>query len=302
MARADVGRGITLEWDSFGSPDDEPVLLVMGLASQMTLWPEELCRRLAARGFWVIRFDNRDIGRSTKLDQHGTPSLVARLAARKLFGMRLAAPYTLSDMAEDAVLLLDRLGIESAHVVGMSMGGMIAQLMALDHGPRVRSLVSMSSSCGDEKLPLPHASVLRTVLRPRPSGRDAAIAHGVDVLRAIGTAHAFDAALARTVVTSCFERSPDDALGAVRQLAAIVASPSRLARLASLRLPTTVIHGRADRLLPVEHGLATARAIPGARLVLLDEVAHDAPMSVWPTILDAITSNARDRAPMALAA
>jgi pimeloyl-ACP methyl ester carboxylesterase len=292
-----ASNGITLFWEGFGDPADPPLLLVMGLSAQMVLWPEGFCRAIAARGFYVVRFDNRDVGRSTKLHGAGVPSILPRLAARAA-GLPVTAPYDLSDMARDVVGLMDGLGFDSAHVVGMSMGGMIAQTLAIEHPRRLRSLVSLGSSTADRGLPLSTGAAARALLSAPPREREAAIRHSVSVLRAIGSPHHFDEGKARAVVELSISRSTYR-LGAARQLAAILASPARSALLANVRVPATVIHGRLDPLLPLSHGEATARAIPGARLLVLDTMGHDVPEPLWTEIIDAIVENtARPREPV----
>lgn len=282
-------NGITLFWEGFGDPNDPPLLLVMGLSAQMVLWPDAFCRSIAARGFYVVRFDNRDVGRSTKLHGAGVPRLLPRFAARAA-GLPVTAPYTLSDMAKDVVGLMDGLGFDAAHVVGMSMGGMIAQTLAIEHPHRLHSLVSLGSSTADRGLPLATSAAARALLSAPPREREAAIRHSVGVLRAISSPIHFDEAHARAIVELSISRSTYR-LGAARQLAAILASPARTPLLANVRVPATVIHGRLDPLLPLAHGEATARAIPDARLVVLDTMGHDIPAPLWPEIIDAIVHN-----------
>ena len=284
-----VTNGITLAWEGFGDPKDPPLLLVMGLSAQMVLWDAAFCRELAGRGFYVVRFDNRDVGQSTKLHGAGVPSILPKLLARTL-GLPVTAPYLLSDMAKDVIGLMDGLLFDSAHVVGMSMGGMIAQTLAIEHPTRVRSFVSIGSTVGDRGLPHAKLAAARALLTPPPAGREAAILHSVGVLRAISSPHHFDEARARAVVELAVSRSTYR-LGGARQLAAILASPARTPLLANVRIPATVVHGRLDPLLPLAHGEATARAIHGARLVVLDTMAHDIPEALWPEILDAIVTN-----------
>jgi len=292
MAQADVGRGISLEWQAFGDRKGEPLLLVMGLGAQMILWPDGFCEELAARGFYVVRFDNRDVGLSTKLHSIGVPRVVPRLLLRSLVHVRLPAPYSLSDMANDAIGLLDALSISSAHVVGMSMGGMISQTLAIEHPERVRSLVSFASSSGDYGLPNGKREAISVLVGRPPTEREAAIQYGMKVLRAIGSPAYFDANEARQTVERGMSRSTYR-VGAGRQLAAILADAPRSPRLKGLRMPATVIHGRLDPLLPLPHGEATARAIPGCKLVVIDTLGHDIPRPLWPQLIDAIEANAR---------
>ncbi len=296
MAQAQVGRGIALEWEGFGDRSAEPIVLIMGLGAQMILWPDGFCRQLAARGFWVVRFDNRDVGLSTKLHDQGVPRIPLRLLARTLLGIRIAGRYSLSDMATDTAGLMDALGLASAHVVGMSMGGMIGQTLAIEHPERVRSLVSYASSCGDDGLPRGKPDAVRVLVQKPPSEREAAIQYGIKVLRTIGSPAHFDEADARRTVERGIERSTYR-IGAARQLAAILADAPRSPRLRSLRIPATVIHGRLDPLLPLPHGEATARAIPDAKMVVLDTMGHDVPEALWPQLIDAIEANTRRARP-----
>lgn len=301
MAQAQVGRGISLEWEAFGDREAEPLVLVMGLGAQMILWPDGFCEQLAARGFWVVRFDNRDVGLSTKLHHEGVPRIPLRMLARTLAGIRIPGRYSLSDMATDTVGLMDALHVPSAHVVGMSMGGMIAQTIAIEHPHRVRSIVSYASSCGDDGLPQGKMDAVRVLVQKPPTEREAAIQYGVKVLRTIGSPAHFDAADARRTVERGIARSTYR-LGAARQLAAILADAPRSPRLRALKMPATVIHGRLDPLLPLPHGEATARAIPGAKLVVLDSMGHDVPQPLWPQLVDAIEHNARRATPVAIPA
>ena len=293
MAQADVGRGISLEWEAFGDRKNEPLILIMGLGAQMLLWPDAFCEQLAARGFWVVRFDNRDVGLSTKLHSLGVPNILPRLLLRAAARVRLASPYTLSDMARDTVGLMDALGIADAHIVGMSMDGMIAQTIAIEHPERVRSLVSYASTNGDFGLPNGRPEVLRALTaKPPTDGFEAAVAFGVNILKTIGSPAYHDPIEARKLVIRGMERSTYR-LGMARQFAAILAAEPRSTRLKNVRVPTTIIHGRIDGLLPLAHGEATARAIPGAKLVVLDTMAHDVPRPLWPQLIDAIEQNAR---------
>ena len=282
---APVGRGVELCYQTFGDPDDPPVLLVMGLGGPMTWWDPELCRMIAARGHFVVRYDNRDTGRSTKLKDHrATRAALVRAFA----GQRVRPPYTLSDMAEDAFGLLDHLDLEAAHVVGVSMGGMIAQVMAITGPERVRSLTSIMSTTGKRSVGWQHPRLLPMLVAPRGRGREAYAATSAKMAELIGSP-AFpvprDEALARGGET--FDRG-FSASGVLRQMQAIMAETDRGPRLHDVRVPATVIHGTADRMVHVSGGRATARAIPDAELVLIDGMGHDLPRELYPTFADAI--------------
>jgi pimeloyl-ACP methyl ester carboxylesterase len=269
-------NGIELEYDTFGDPAGAPLLLISGLGVQLIGWDEEFCELLASRGFHVIRFDNRDVGRSTWMED--------------------GARYTLDDMAADAAGLLKALDIPSAHIVGASMGGFIAQLVALDHPDRVLTLTSMISGPNgkDQVQPTPEAMAL--LLTPAPATREERIDLGVrSKQQLLGPADPFDEGYERARVAAAVDRAyhPD---GFVRQLQAITAAPGRLARLAELRVPTLVVHGDADILVPVENGRLVAAAIPGARLLEIAGMGHDVPRHVWPQVIDAIAELAREAA------
>jgi pimeloyl-ACP methyl ester carboxylesterase len=285
MARAPANRnGIELEYEVFG--EGEPLLLVMGLGAQMILWADGFVDALVRRGFRVIRFDNRDSGLSTKVSTRvGDPR---RLMARRLLGMAVPAPYTLRDMAGDAVGLLDHLGIASAHVVGASMGGMIAQTMAIDAPTRVKSLTSIMSSTGARRHMLSKPRAIGALLRPRPNDRAEAIEGAVAFFRTCGgTTHQPDYEWLRETAGRAFDRAFNPA-GFVRQLAAILASGSRREALARVRTPTTVIHGTVDPLVLPAGGVGTAKAIPGARFVPIEGMGHDLPSSTWGIVGDEI--------------
>ena len=282
---APVGRGIELCYQTYGDPADEPVLLVMGLGGPMTWWDPELCRMIAAQGRYVIRFDNRDTGRSTKLKDHrATRTALVRAFA----GQSVTPPYTLADMADDGFGLLDHLGLDAAHVVGVSMGGMIAQVMAISRPERVRSLTSIMSTTGKRSVGWQHPRLLPMLVAPRGRGREAYAATSAKMSELIGSP-AFpvprEQALARAGET--FDRG-FSASGVMRQMQAIVAEPNRAPRLRGLRIPATVVHGTADRMVHVSGGRATARAIPGAELLLVDGMGHDLPRELYPTFTDVI--------------
>jgi pimeloyl-ACP methyl ester carboxylesterase len=283
--------GLKLCYETFGAADAPPLLLVMGLASQMLLWDERFCEALAARGFRVIRFDNRDVGRSTILRDAKVPARW-QLALRHPGG----AAYPLEAMADDAAGLLDQLKITTAHVVGVSMGGMIAQLMAVRHPARVSSLVSIMSTTGNRKVGRPDPRVALRMLRPAARTREAYIEDHLQSYRVIGSpAYDFEEEHKRKRAARLYDRGIDPA-GSARQLAAVVTAPDRTSRLGQLRVPTAVLHGDRDPLVNVSGGRATAAAIPDAELVILPGMGHDLPRELWPQIIDAIARTAQ-RAP-----
>jgi pimeloyl-ACP methyl ester carboxylesterase len=276
---------IEIEYETFGNPDDPALVIVAGFAVQLTSWETEFCERLAASGRYVIRFDNRDCGLSTKLDgAKASPqaTLTALLAGTEL----PPVPYTLSDMGNDGIGLLDALGIERAHVAGASMGGMIAQTMAIEHPDRILSLTSIMSSPGDPLVGKPSPEALEVLLATPPTERaafqDASARCIVWASKRYG-----DADVLRQRAGEAFDRSfyPE---GLPRQLAAIYATGDRTDRLGSLAVPTLVIHGRDDTLIGVDGGTATAEAIPGAHLLLLADMGHDLPRPLWPVIVGAM--------------
>jgi pimeloyl-ACP methyl ester carboxylesterase len=272
----------------------EPLLLIMGLAAQMVLWPDGLCDRLRARGFRLIRMDNRDIGRSTHLSHLPVPD-GGRALARSVLKLPVHAPYRLEDMADDARAVLDALGIEKAHVVGASMGGMIAQTLAVRNPERFLSLTSIMSAPGGRRaLVGVQRAALRSLFRKPPTTREESAASMVRTFQIIGSrTHPVDEALVRSMGEQSFDRGLNPA-GVARQFAAILASGSRRDRLKQLRMPALVIHGTQDPLVPAHAGRDTARLIPNARLLELGDMGHDLPTPLWDTIADAIASLARD--------
>jgi pimeloyl-ACP methyl ester carboxylesterase len=284
---AATNHGVELAYQESGDPDGEPLLLIMGLATQMLGWDEGFCAMLAERGFRVIRFDNRDIGHSTKIDTAGVPK-----QTDMLLGRRRTAPYLLRDMGEDAIGLMDYLGIRSAHLVGASMGGMIAQTVAIRRPGRVRSLVSIMSTTGKRWLGVPAWKAFGTLLAQPAAGREAAVEHTVAVFRTIGSpGYPMDEARIRELAAASYDRSNDRA-GIARQLHAVTASGDRTEALRRLRLPATVIHGASDPLIRPVAGRATARAIPGSQLRLIEGMGHDLPRELWPTFADEIAATA----------
>jgi pimeloyl-ACP methyl ester carboxylesterase len=280
-------NGIELCYDTFGDPAAPPLVLIMGLAAQMIAWDDEFCSLLASRGFRVIRFDNRDIGLSTRFDSAGVPDVAAAFAA-VMQGRTVDAPYRLSDMAADVVGLLDALDIADAHVVGASMGGAIAQTLAIEHPERLRSLTSIMATTGAPGLPPPTPEAIGVLLKPTPTDQAGYFKSYVQtwaVLR--GPGFPLDEARDLSRAGQNFARGLNPP-GVARQLAAILASGSRREALAMVKVPTLVIHGEADPLVPPACGVDTANAIPGARLLLIEGMGHALPISMWPQIVDAI--------------
>ncbi len=283
-----TANGITIEYDMFGPTDAEPVLLIMGLGAQMTLWPVEFCNALVARGFHVIRFDNRDIGLSTKFDAAGVPDMPALMMA-SFMGKEPEVAYRLDDMAADAVGLLGALGIARAHIVGASMGGMIAQMVAAIYPERTLSLTSVMSTTGNPAVP-PARPDIMAILTDRPTTMDASaiMAFTANAARLIGSpAYPPNEERLLARVKSDFERSYSPA-GYLRQMAAIIAGGDRRSKLAAITAPTLVIHGDSDPLVPVEGGRDTAENIKGATLKIIAGMGHDLPLELVDEIADAI--------------
>jgi pimeloyl-ACP methyl ester carboxylesterase len=288
---------VELAYETFGDPEDPAVLLVMGLGTQMLGWHEDFCEQIAARGFHVVRYDNRDVGRSTVLRDLPAPT-VAQLLRRS----KKAAGYTLDHLADDGAALLDALGIERAHVVGASMGGMIAQTIAIRHPRRVMSLVSIMSNTGARLTGQPWPKTYPVLLSRSPADRDEYVEHTVRLFGLIGSpGFERDEEDLRRRAGRSFDRGRNPA-GVARQLAAIIASGNRTKELRQIRVPTLVIHGTADRLVSPSGGRATARAIPGARLELIEGMGHDLPRAVWPRLVDGIAETAARADPRVAAA
>lgn len=282
-----AANGLELAYETFGDPADPTILLVMGLGAQMTAWDEGFCALLVARGHHVVRFDNRDVGESTWID---TPDLDVSAAVMAAFGGDTSvAPYLLTDMAADAVGLLDHLGLDRVHVVGASMGGMIAQTLAIEHPGRVRSLTSIMSTTGEAGVGNPQPDLLNVLVGERPTEREASIEYGIGVLKAIGSPDHYDEARARARATVEVDRGLNR-LAVPRQLLAIVCSGSRADGLARLDLPALVVHGRQDRLVDFSGGQRTAELVAGADFLAIDDMAHDLPVPHWPRIADAISA------------
>lgn len=286
-------NGIAIEYESFGSPDMPAVLLIMGTGGQLTMWPVELCELLVIRGYRAIRFDNRDVGLSTKLHEAGLPNWYAIEAAREVGGV-LPIAYTLDDMARDAVGLLDAVAVDRAHIVGASMGGMIAQLVAADHPRRTLSLTSIMSGANNPALPIVKPEGLQLLADPEPQGDfEALVAHHARIQRLIGSpAYPVDETSLQARIRFDLLRShyPD---GAARQGAAAMTGPDRRPKLRGVQAPTVVLHGADDPLIGPESGRDTADNIPDAELRIVPGMGHDFPPSLAPIFADAITAAAR---------
>jgi pimeloyl-ACP methyl ester carboxylesterase len=284
IQRATVGD-VEIAYETFGEAGDPPVLLVMGLATQMIGWPDDFCAALADRGHFVVRFDNRDIGLSTHLHAAGAPDLMSVMA-----GDHSSVPYALTDLADDTVGLLDVLGLDRVHLVGASMGGMIGQLVAVRHPGRVRSLTSIMSTTGDPSVGTPNEAAMGVLFAPPAADRESAVKRAIDTYRVIGSpGFEFDEPALRDRAGLAFDRAHDPA-GVARQLAAILSTHDRTPDLMSISVPSLVIHGADDALVNVSGGHATAAAIPDAELLVVEGMGHDLPRAVWPQIVDRITA------------
>jgi len=292
-----TANNLTLHYDEHGDPSHPVILLVTGLGAQMILWPDELVHALVAKGYRVIRYDNRDIGLSQKMDGAKAPGLRMQVL-RKMIGWPAKVPYTLKDMADDGMGVLDALNIEKAHIVGASMGGMIAQLMAIHHGHRMLSLTSIMSTTGNAKLPQADKAAIETLTAPIESMEEEwLIEHGIAIQNAIGSpGFAPDPEQQRARVTQTIKRSVYPA-GMPRQLAAIIDDGDRTKRLANVTVPTLVLHGEGDPLVKVEAGRATAAAIPDAKLVTIPGWGHDLPQQLIARMADEITEHTGASAP-----
>jgi len=281
-------NGLELEYDTFGDRSGRPLLLVMGLGTQMIAWDEGFCEALVERGHHVIRFDNRDIGLSAKLDQHPAPSPI-ELMPKIQAGQTVDVPYLLSDMADDAIGVLDALELESAHVVGASMGGMIVQCMALQAPERLRSMTSIMSTTGRRDLPPSKPEAMLRLMMPPPTEREAYVDHALETQRVIGSpGFELDEANTRARLARAYDRNFHPP-GSARQVAAIMASPPRDEGLRSVVLPALVIHGAADPLVPVEGGLDTHACIANSEWMVIEGMGHDLPPAVWSGIVDGIS-------------
>ena len=281
-------NGIDIAYETFGSVGRPAIVLVMGLGTQMLAWPDEFCEQLAADGFFVVRFDNRDVGLSAHLHDAPAPNVPAAMT-----GDMSSAAYLLADMADDTAGLFDALGIARAHVVGASMGGMIAQMLAIRHPDRVRSLVSIMSTTGAPGVGAATPAAQAALLKPRGTDRDSAVQAVLEVYRVIGSpGYPLDEAALADRARQSYDRAFDPQ-GMARQLVATIASGDRTAALRAVRVPTLVIHGENDLLVSVDGGKATAAAIPGAELVAFPGMGHDLPRALWRPVANAITALAR---------
>ncbi len=290
MPKAKINN-IELEYETFGEPTSKPLLLIMGLGRQMIAWDEELCKQLANCGFYVIRFDNRDVGLSTKFGDAGIPNII-EVVKKVQQGKKPDIPYTLDDMANDAIALIDFLNIESVHVCGASMGGMIAQIITFRNPSRVLSLTSMISSTGNPNLPQAKQEIVQLLYTPIPTERKEYIEESIRRARILhGSEFPFHEEEVRKLRARAYDRNfyPQ---GFTRHLAAIMTNGNRKPKLRSIKVPTLVIHGKSDPLIPVEGGIDTAEAIPGAELLLINGMGHNIPREVWSQITDKITKNA----------
>ncbi len=288
MARIKA-NGIEIEYETFGRKGDPALLLIMGLGAQLTLWPESLCEGLAAHGFHVVRYDNRDVGLSTDFDKWGVPNIME--AFMKLMkGETVATPYLLDDLANDAIGLLDALDIDRAHMVGASMGGMIAQIVAAKFPQRTRSLVSIMSTSGRRGLPMgkPEAVAMLSA-QPEGPGREQLVAHGIKLRTVIGSpGFPADPAELRALVERNVDRRYYPA-GAARQYLAVMASGDRVDLLKTVKVPTLVLHGADDPLLPVDGGRDVASLVPGAKIEIFPGWGHDVPKEMVPKLVESIS-------------
>jgi pimeloyl-ACP methyl ester carboxylesterase len=280
-------NGIDLHYEELGSPDDPAFLLVMGFSAQMTAWDDRFCAELVSRGYRVVRFDNRDVGLSSRITDGPVPDL-----AKAMSGDHSSASYTIDDMADDAAGLIDELGLAPAHIMGASMGGMIVQALAIRHPDKVASLCSIMSTTGDRTVGQARGEAMGALLAPPPSNREEAGARGVAAAKVIGSpGYPADEDVVRERAMAAYDRAYDP-MGVARQLVGIMASPDRTAALASVTCPTLVIHGADDPLIVVSGAEATANAVPGAELLVIPGMGHDLPQALWGTIIDAAVANA----------
>ena len=286
-----LANNIEIEYDTFGDPSEKPLLLIMGLGAQMISWLPELCELFVKKGFYVIRFDNRDVGLTTKFEGLGVPAIMEAITKLQN-GEEVSSPYSLEDMADDAMGLLDHLNIKKAHICGASMGSMIAQIIAIRHPSRVLSLVPIMGSTGNPELPQATPQAMQVLMAPMPTKREKYIKESVKRGRVLyGNGFPYDEELRAKLAAEVYDRSfyPE---GFSRQLMAILANGDRREKLKSLKVPTLVIHGKDDPLVPVEGGIDISKNIPEAELLLIDGMGHSLPPETWPQIAEAIKRNA----------
>jgi pimeloyl-ACP methyl ester carboxylesterase len=288
MAKAKA-NGIEIEYDTFGDHSSSPLLLIMGLGAQMIQWEDEFCKQLADKGLYVIRFDNRDVGLSTKFEEAGVPNIMAAITAI-MERQEVQSFYSLDDMADDAIGLMDALSIKKAHICGASMGAAITQVIGYRHPSRALSLTPIMGSTGNPDLPQSKPEAMQFLLTPAPVEREAYIEHMVKMQKITWGSFPFDEQDTRKKTAAAYDRGfyPQ---GVARQLMATIANGNRKPRLSSVTAPTLVIHGAEDPLIPVEGGRDTAEAITGAKLLIIDKMGHSLPKEVWPQIVDAIVKN-----------
>ncbi len=288
-----LANGIQLEYETFGDPSSPALLLIAGIGGQMIGWDEEICQEWARRGLYVIRFDNRDVGLSTKMEEAGIPDLKAAMAAR-MRGEKINAPYTLDDMADDAVGLLMALKIDKAHLCGISMGGAIAQTISFRHPSRVKSMTQVYATTGNPELPQAQPEIMDLLLAPPPAEREAYVEYMLKLYKTIaGPGFPFDEAWHRKLAYRSYDRAFYPA-GKARQFVAILAQGNRKPYLSSITAPTLIVHGADDPLVPVSGGIDSAEAIPGAELMIIKGMGHDMPHgSAWPLIIEAVTAHIR---------
>jgi pimeloyl-ACP methyl ester carboxylesterase len=292
MSQALVRGGIALDYETFGNPADPAVLLIAGFGAQMLSWDSGFCDGLARRGLYVIRFDNRDTGLSTKFDQFPVDMgrLIGAASSGDIEAVRASAPYRLEDMADDAACLVGALGLDRVHVVGASMGGMVAQLVAIRHPDLVATLTSMMSSTGSSEVGQSTPEAFAALMSPLPSDRDGYIAGTVASSRVWSSKRYFDETAVAALAAASYDRGLCPG-GTTRQLAALLATGSLESDLAGLLLPVLVIHGTDDTLIAPSGGERTAEVIPGAAFLLVTDMGHDRPQPLWPTLWDAIASH-----------
>ncbi len=286
MANARI-NGIDIEYETFGQRGDRPLLLVMGLGAQLIHWDDAFCEQLTRRGHYVVRFDNRDVGLSQKFDSAGVPDMM-KVMTQARAGEAVSAPYTLDDMADDAVGLLDHLDVPAAHVCGASMGGMIVQTMAIRHRQRVRSVTSIMSATGNPEVPPGTPEAMAALMSPAGTTLDEVLDRAVAIGKVIGSpAYPRNEADVRARARRAYERSYYP-VGVARQMAAVAAGGNRKPRLQTLSVPALIIHGKADPLVPLEGGLDTHDALKGSELVVIEGMGHDLPEAVWPQVVEPI--------------